>query len=179
MKQKWETDASNPSEYHVVKVRRGREFILRLTTGADVVLAIQKFAQDHKIRFAKIHAAFMGGLQPARFLIWAPDTKDPTNWHNESPATVQNLSMILAMGGMISVRQENGRDLPFAPIHFVTGGAWNVSTMGGHLLEGSIVKGVCEVFITEILGIDLSPPTEKLTDPNAKGYPENWFTEIG
>jgi predicted DNA-binding protein with PD1-like motif len=82
------------------------------------------------------------------------------------------------MGGMISVRQENGKDLSFAPIHFVTGGAWNVPTMGGHLLEGSIVKGVCEVFITEILGIDLSPPTEKLADPNAQGYPENWFREI-
>jgi predicted DNA-binding protein with PD1-like motif len=112
MKQKWETDASNSSEYHVVKVRPGREFILRLTTGADVVLAIQRFAQDHKIRFAKIHAAFIQGLQPARFLIWAPDTTNSTNWHNESSATVQNLSMILAMGEMISITQENGRDDP-------------------------------------------------------------------
>ena len=41
MKEKWELDASEPTEYHVVEARRGREFILRLTTGADVYLAIQ------------------------------------------------------------------------------------------------------------------------------------------
>jgi predicted DNA-binding protein with PD1-like motif len=50
--------------------------------------------------------------------------------------------------------------------------------MGGHLLKGSIVKGVCEVFITEILGIDLSLPSENPADSNAQGYPENWFKEI-
>jgi len=40
MKDVWERDASDPSEYHVVEAKRGREFILRLTTGADVYLAI-------------------------------------------------------------------------------------------------------------------------------------------
>ena len=81
----WERDATHPAEYHVVEGQRGREFILRLTTGSDVFLALQQFAKDHDVRFAKIHAAFMGGLQPARFLIWAPDTGDRDNWHNEEP----------------------------------------------------------------------------------------------
>ena len=60
----WEMDANHPTDYHVVETKRGREFIIRLTTGADVFKAIQQFAKDNNIRFAKIHTMFMGGLQP-------------------------------------------------------------------------------------------------------------------
>ena len=179
MKDAWERDATTPTEYQVVEANRGREFILRLTTGADVWLAIQKFALDRDIRFAKIHAVFMGGLQPARFLMWAPDTGDPDNWHNESEATIQNLSMILSMSGIIHPRFKQGKEEPFPAIHFVIGGAWDVPVIGGHLLEGSIVKGVCEVFITEILGIDVLYPKGKPPDPHAKEFPENWYKEVG
>lgn len=176
MTQKWELDARNPSDYNAVEARRGREFILRLTTGADIVLAIQKFARDHNIRFAKIHACFMGGLQPAKFLMWAPDSSDPDNWHHEEAATIQNLSMLLSMSGQISIRPRGDKEEPFAAIHFVTGGAWDVPTMGGHLLEGSIVKGVCEVYVTEILGIDVLWPSD--IDPHAEEFPENWYKEV-
>src|SRR6056297_742414 len=117
----------------MVEPDRGREFILRLTTGADVFLAIKKFAEDNSIRFARIHTAFMGGLQPAKFLVWAPDTSDPDNWHNEEPVTMHNLSMILSMSGIIHPRPvEGGGEEPFPAIHFVTGGGWDVNTKGGH-----------------------------------------------
>ena len=102
----WERDAQTPDEYHTVECQRGREFIIRLTSGADVLLAIQKFAIDHNIRFAKIHAAFMGGLQPAKYLVWAPDTSDPDNWHKEAVATTTNLSMILSLSGIIHPRPD-------------------------------------------------------------------------
>ena len=175
----WEMDAIAPTDYHVVEARRGREFILRMTTGADVWLAVQRFAQEHRIRFAKIHAAFMGGLQPTRFLMWSPDTRDPANWHNESAATIHNLSMILSMGGIIHPRFKKGKEEPFPAIHFVIGGAWDVPTIGGHLLDGSLVKGVCEVFITEILGIDVLYPHGEVPDPHAEEFPENWYRSIG
>ena len=178
MKDVWEMDAQAPTDYHFVEARRGRVFILRLTTGADVWPAIQKFAQDDNIRFAKIHAVFMGGLQPPCFLMWSPDTKGPNNWHNESPATIQNLSMILSMSGIIHPRVKKGKEEPFPAIHFVIGGAWDVPTIGGHLLEGSIVKGVCEVFITEILGVDVLYPTGHIPDPHAEDFPENWYKEV-
>ena len=100
----WERDAETPDEYHSVEAIRGREFILRLTTGADVFLAIQKFAIDHGLEFAKIHAAFMGGLQPTKYLVWAPDTTNPDNWHKEAVATTANLSMVLAFSGMFHTR---------------------------------------------------------------------------
>jgi predicted DNA-binding protein with PD1-like motif len=176
MKENWELDASKPTEYHLVEAKRGREFILRLTTGADVYLAIQQFAKDHDIRFAKIHCAFMGGLQPAKFLMWSPDTADPSNWHNESKATIANQSMILSMSGVIHPRIMKGVEEPFPAIHFVTGGAWDVPTIGGHLEEGTIVKGVCEVFITEILGIDVLLPSDY--DPASDTAPESWYKEI-
>lgn len=178
MKDAWERDAQTPTEYHVVEARRGREFILRLTTGADVWLAVQQFARDHRIRFAKIHAAFMGGLQPTRFLVWSPDTRNPDNWHNESPAVIQNLSMILSMGGIIHPRVRKGVEEPFPAIHFVIGGAWDVPTIGGHLLDGSVVKGVCEVFITEILDIDVLYPSTYVPDPHAEEFPENWYKPL-
>ncbi|MGD2201553.1 MAG: DNA-binding protein [Candidatus Bathyarchaeota archaeon] len=176
MKDIWEKDADEPTEYHAVEARRGREFILRLTTGADVYKAIQRFAMDHGIRFAKIHAAFMGGLKPAKFYMWAPDTSDPDNWHNESVATVQNQSMILSMSGVIHPRIVGGEEEPFPAIHFVAGGAWDVPTIGGHLEEGTVVKGVLEIFITEILGIDVLLPSDY--DPESDSAPESWYREV-
>lgn len=173
MTEAWSRDAQSPTEYHDVQYKSGREHILRMTTGADVWLAIQQFAVDNSIRFARIHSAFMGGLQPARFLVWAPNTSDPNNWHHEEPMEIQNLSMILAMGGIIHVRRVDEREEPFPAIHFVAGGAWNAPTIGGHLLEGSIVRGAFEVFVTELDGIDVlyGPP-----EPN--NFPENWYREI-
>ncbi|MCR4433843.1 MAG: DNA-binding protein [Caldiserica bacterium] len=179
MKDSWELDAQRPDDYHAVECKRGREFILRLTTGADVFLAIQKFARDHNIMYAKIHAAFMGGLQPARFLVWTPDSQNPENWHHETPAVVQNLSMILAIGGMIHPRPgKDGNPEPFPAIHFVAGGAWDCPTFGGHLEQGSIVKGVLECFITEIEGIEVLYPTSWLKGERTDEYPENWYREV-
>ncbi len=174
----WQRDAATPTEYHCVEARRGREFILRLTTGADVWLAIQQFAKDQRIRFGKIHAAFMGGLQPAHFLVWTPNTQDRRIWHNETDMTIQNLSMILSMGGIIHPRVKKGVEEPFPAIHFVIGGAWDVPTIGGHLLDGSIVKGVCEVFITEILGIEVLYPEGEHPSEHAEEFPENWYREV-
>ena len=170
----WERDAETPDEYHHVEAIRGREFIIRLTTGADVFLAIQKFALDNNIEFAKIHAAFMGGLQPAKYLVWAPDTEDPDNWHKEAVATTANLSMILAFSGMIHTRPgKDGKPEPFPAIHFVAGGAWDCAPFGGHLEQGSIVKGVLECFITEIKGIETLSPIERVYVDDE--YPENWY----
>ncbi len=169
----WEQDASSPTDYHTVQACSGREYILRMTTGADLWLAIQRFAIDQGLRFAKIHTAFMGGLRPARFLVWAPDTRDPNNWHHEEPMEVQNLSMILALGGILHPRKVDGREEVFPAIHFAAGGAWNAPTFGGHLLEGSIVKGAFELFVTELEGIDV---LYGAPDPN--DFPENWYREV-
>lgn len=103
--------------------------------------------------------------------------QNPHNWHNEEPRTVHNLTMVLSMSGMIHPRPlADGGDEPFPGIHFVTGGAWDPPTTGGHLLEGSIVKGVLEVFITEIVGLEVVHP-EEVPGPHAEEFPENWYGE--
>jgi predicted DNA-binding protein with PD1-like motif len=175
-KNSWERDAVTSEEYHSVECKRGREFIIRLTTGADVFLAIQQFAKDKDIKFGKIHAAFMGGFSPAKMYMWTPDNQDPSNWHNETAACFDNLSMLISMSGMIHTRLVDGKPEPFPAIHYIIGGSWNVPTVGGHLTEGSIVKGVVEVFITEILGIEELLPSNY--DPETDGAPEEWYREI-
>ena len=182
MPDKWEMDAEHPTDYQVVETKRGREFIIRLTTGADVFLAIQQFAKDNNIRFAKIHTMFMGGLQPAKFLVWTPDSKNPDNWHNETEMTVDNLTMVLAMSGMIHPRPvkggQVGEEEPFPAIHFVIGGGWNAPTVGGHLNIGTIVTGVVECFITEVDGIEVLFPSNWRPVGFADEFPENWYKEI-
>lgn len=175
-KASWELPATSIDQYHKVEAKRGREFILRITTGADCYKAIQKFAIDNDIQFGKVHAAFMGGFEPCRVMIWVPDTADPENWHMERTVQVDNLSMLLSMSGMIHTRIENGKETPFPAIHCVIGGGWNVPTVGGHLVEGSIVKGVVDVFITEILGIEAILPDGY--DPETDGAPEEWYKEV-
>ena len=76
VKDPWERPATKPNEYHCVEAQRGREFIVRMTTGTDVFKALQQFAKDKKIKFGKIHAAFMGGFSPAKMFMWTPDTRD-------------------------------------------------------------------------------------------------------
>ena len=100
----WESDAVSEDAYHYVECTRGREFIIRLTSGADVYKAIQKFAIAKEITFGKIHAAFMGGFSPAKMYFWVPDTENPENWHMEKIATYDNLSMLISMSGMIPTR---------------------------------------------------------------------------
>ena len=83
--------------------------------------------------------------------------------------------MVLSLGGIIHPRFKKPRGGALPAIHFVIGGAWDVPTMGGHLLEGSLVKGVCQVFITELLGIDVLFPQRLAPDPHAEEFPENWY----
>jgi predicted DNA-binding protein with PD1-like motif len=94
----------------------------------------------------------------------------------EKPAQYDNLSMLISMSGMIHTRIKDGKHEPFPAIHYVIGGAWDVPTVGGHLTEGSIVKGVVEVFITEILGIEELLPSDY--DPATDGAPEEWYKEV-
>ncbi len=160
--------------YRSVRCTRGREWIVRIPTGEDVYQSFVQFAKDHEIKFARIHTAFMGGFEPARMLVWTPDSTDPENWHHETGMEIQNLTMLLSMSGFIHLKKnENGVVEPFPAIHYVIGAAWNAPIGGGHLLPGTISKGNLEVFVTEILGID------SLHEDQVNVHaPENWYYEI-
>jgi len=170
----WQLDAINPSEYHCCEATRGREFILRMNTGSDPCLAIEKFAREHNIRFGKVHASFMGAFKPAKYLVWAPDLKDPDNWHNEATAVSDNLTMLCSVAGMIGQRPTaDGGEETFVAMHFVSGGAWDSATICGHLDEGTRILGCMEVFVTEILDIDVLKPLDEYGIEYNR--PENWY----
>jgi predicted DNA-binding protein with PD1-like motif len=172
-KHDWELDAKAPGEYHFCETRRGREFIIRLTTGSDPILALRQFAIDQKIKFGKIHATFMGAFQPTHYDKWVPNINDPNDWQNEITAINTNLSMLCAIGGMISQRPTLEGEETFVAMHFVAGGAWDTASFGGHLEEGTRVKGVMCVFVTELLDIDVE---YQANVKKGDRYPENFYT---
>ncbi len=176
----WQLDAKTPDEYHFCEMRRGREFLIRLMTGADPSLAIARFAKEHNIRFGKVHATFMGGFQPCKYYVWIPDYKDPENWHLEGTAVNTNLTMLTAIGGMISQRpikneagEETGETEPYVAMHFVAGGGWDAPTITGHMVEGTKVKGCMQCFITELLDVEALAPVDVWNE--AYTYPENFY----
>ena len=116
----------------------------------------------------KIHAAFMGGFEPCRYDVWAPDARDLNNKSYEVTATRQNITMLSAMGGMIGIRPDGkGGEESFVAAHFVAGGGWDTGTIAGHLEEGTKVFGVMQVFVTEILDIDVIYPCQLYQDAAA------------
>ena len=172
----WQKPAATPDEYHYCEMRRGREFLIRIMTGADPTLAIEKFAKEHNIRFGKVHATFMGAFQPCKYFVWIPDYADPTRTGLEGVAVCNNLTMLASIGGMIGERPTvDGEKVPFVAMHFVAGGAWDAGTIAGHLVEGTIVKGCMQCFITELLDIDVLVPAD--WDPSY-GYPENFYYNV-
>lgn len=171
----WRVPAEKPTDYHKVEVREGRKFIIRLNTGADVNLALAKFAEDHDIMYARIHCSFQAGYQPARVMFWTPNTVNPEKWDGETTATFNQLSMGMQMSGVIRPRIYKGKAKPSAAIHFTIGGGWDMPTVGGHLADGTIVKGVVSVFITELLGIKERIPA--CYDPESEDRPPVWFIE--
>lgn len=174
----WEMPAEFPGQFYSVEARRGREFVLRLPHESDPVVAIGNFAKEKNIRFGKVHAAYMGAFRPAKFLVWTPDTTNPDNWHHEQVMEIQNLNMLLACAGQIGIKKNyEGREESFVALHFVTGGAWDVPTIGGHLVEGTKVAGVMAFYVTEILGIDVLLPSSGEVAKQGD-FPENWYKEI-
>ncbi len=170
----WQKDAATPDEYHLCEMTRGREFLIRMMTGADPVLAIEKFAKDNNIRFGKVHATFMGAFKPTKYMVWAPDARDLNNWHHEAVATNDNLSMLLSVSGMIGERPaKDGGAEPFVAMHFVAGGAWDTVAFGGHMVEGTKIVGCMQVFITELVDIDVLSPVDEYGE--AYTFPENFY----
>ena len=169
----WQRPAVEPTDYHMVEMTRGREFIVRMMTGADPVLALAQFAKENNIRFGKVHCSFMGGLQPLNYDKWTIDTVDPTNWYCERACVCENLTMIGSVSGMIGIRPDGkGGEESFVAMHFVSGGAWDTGTHCGHMNPGTKVKGSMQVFVTELLDIEVEYPADyKEGDP----YPENFY----
>lgn len=176
-KEAWQLDAATPTEHHHCECSRGREFLIRMNTGADPVLAIEQFAKDHGIRYGKVHATFMGAFNPCKYLKWTPDTANPDNWHNETIATNENLTMLCSIGGIISQRPtEAGGEETFLAAHFVSGGCWDAGMISGHLEVGTKVVGCMQCFITELTDLEVLKPVDEYGIAYTR--PENWHRSL-
>jgi len=103
----WMQDAKTATEYHCACVGADREFILRLMSGVGLPSVAQRFATDRGIR-VEASAAFMSGLQPARFFACAPDSCSSEDWRHEEPMETANLSVILSVGGSCALERPTG-----------------------------------------------------------------------
>jgi predicted DNA-binding protein with PD1-like motif len=149
-----ETKKESSEMYRFHEGTRGREFYLILRDGVDLLEGITTFVKDKKIRIAKVHAALEGSFQPTKIEYWTPDTRDPSNWHNMSVASFESISQICSLSGIIHPRIVDGKERTVVKLHGTIGGGWDAPIAGGHFREGTKVKGVLGIFITEILGMD-------------------------
>ena len=83
--------------------------------------------------------------------------------------------MLISIGGMIGQKTgADGKEEPFCAIHFVAGGGWNVpQAFGGHLVEGTKVKGCMQCFVTELLDIERQEPVDVYNESDT--FPENFY----
>lgn len=177
----WQRPAQDIGDYHACETTNGRQFIVRMNAGADPLVALANFAKKENIRFARIHTACHGSLQPTKYYTWIPGYKDANrydqdldNWNVEGAAVNHNIMMLCAVSGMISTRPDGkGGEEPFIAMHFINGGAWDSPVFGGHMLEGTRIKGCMQVFVTELLDIEKLVPVNTMGDDYK--YPGNFY----
>lgn len=173
----WQRPSDEIDDFLSCEFSVGRQFMVRLTDGADPVIALANFAKKKNIRFANVHNCSHGTMNPTRYNIWIYDYNDPEHWNLEGPAVNNNNTMLCALSGMISMRPDGkGGEEPFAAVHFVSGGCWDSGTICGHLLEGSRVRGTWQVVVSEVLGVEQLNPNDFM-GPDYK-FPPNWFREL-
>jgi len=182
-KKEWWDDEVPPEGYYQVEVKRGREFLLRISNGQDILDVLQRFAVKNKIMVARVHTAYMGAVKPQVYLKYVPhpDRIDPNSaskyvkefeikrWMQEIPVTEHNLGMVLSLSGLIVPK--NLGEPPEVKIHFVSGASWESELTGGHMEPGTRVSGEFSVFVTELTGIEMV-----WADGKKFSY-EHWFKE--
>lgn len=184
-KKEWWDDEVPPEGYYQVEPKRGREFILKICNGQDVLDVVQRFAVKNNITIARIHTAYMGAFKPQVYLKYVPHPEriDPESaskyledvegkrWMQEIPVTTDNLGMILSLNGFIVPKAPG--EPPEVKIHFLTGASWDSELTGGHMEPGTKVSGEFCCFVTELTGLDII-----WADGQKFAY-EHWFKEIG
>jgi predicted DNA-binding protein with PD1-like motif len=124
--------------------------LLRVDPGEDVLLSVRKFLDEADVRQAVVLGGY--GTLAAHHLHWVT--------HNRLPAK----STYGRAEGGIEILSMNGTIVQGKPHIHVTlstiGGAY-----GGHLEEGCIAYVLCEIFIAEVAGPELSTRSVRVSVP--------------
>jgi predicted DNA-binding protein with PD1-like motif len=111
-----------------------RRFAVVLEVGEDVLPALEKFAEDHKVTAASFTG--IGAFASASLSLFDPDGK------SHVPIPVSEHTEVLSLTGNIALR--DGR--PSVHMHAVLGRR-DGTTIGGHV-QGAVVRPTLEVMVT-------------------------------
>jgi predicted DNA-binding protein with PD1-like motif len=129
-----------------------RRYIIRLDKGEELIETLAKFCDDNKLGFASFHG--IGGLKECTLAYF--DLK--TGEYLKKEVNDEGIFELLSIQGNVSIKE--GRT--FVHAHVVLGKK-DYSTIGGHLVEGT-VNPTCEILL-----IALSDDT---SDKDSKNKPK-------
>jgi predicted DNA-binding protein with PD1-like motif len=112
----------------------GKVVCARLEIGDDVIPSIKRLAVEQGIKGGTVE--MIGALGEVRLGFW-----DTANRRYEQSHIVENFELLSATGNIAWFGDE-----PFVHLH-VTLGRKDFSVIGGHLMDGSFVSVLCEVFV--------------------------------
>ena len=118
-----------------------RIHILRVDPGEDVLLAVRAFIAESGLRQAVVMGGY--GTMVAHHLHWVVHNRIPTN---NTFGRGEGGIEILSMNGLVVEGEPH--------IHVTL--ATQAGAYGGHLEEGCIAYVLCEIFLAEVSGRDLS-----------------------
>lgn len=114
-----------------------RLIIVRLDAGDDLLLSLQKCAEQHNIKSGWV--SMIGGLKQVTYGLYENGT-----YKNITKKAAHCLELLPTFGN-ISLKE--GKVL--VHIHVNAGDETDGSSFGGHLMEGSLIYPFAEVFIQE------------------------------
>lgn len=123
------------------KMRSGNVYILRVDPGEDVLLSVQSFLDEQKIKQAIILGGY--GTLASYHIHWVTRNILPSkNAFGKGEGGIE----ILAMNGTVVAGEPH--------IHVSLSN--EAGSFGGHLEEGCKAYVVCEIFFLEVTGVKLS-----------------------
>lgn len=115
-----------------------RTIIARIDEGEDLLLSLQKLAEENGIRTGWF--SVIGGLKKLSFGLF-----ENGSHHNIIKEAKRCCFELLPTSGNISIKEGK----TFAHCHVIASDEETGAASGGHLMEGSIVYPVAEVYMQE------------------------------
>lgn len=121
------------------KVANPKRLIIgRIDSGEDLLLSLQKLAEEHGVEAGWFNV--IGGLKRFSYGLF-----EHGNYHNIVKEAKLCCFELLPTSGNISIREGK----IFAHCHIIASDEESGATFGGHLMEGTIVYPVAEVYLQE------------------------------
>ena len=129
--------------------------VARFDAGEDLLISLQKLAELHGVKGGFFSA--IGGLKRFSYGLF-----EHGNYHNIVKEAKKCCFELLPTFGNISIKEGK----TFAHCHIIASNEEDGATFGGHLLEGTIIYPVVEVYMQEC-----DAEINRTFDPQTKFWP--------